>query len=233
MPVKANNSTASYLKTLARCILVLVFLRIREGIFFHTYIMVKLLFLPKFDQQCARRIAHDSVAKGLLPMQKKVRIAICQDGRLPGFKTALQCEAEYFQTMYQKWNYLDRPDITVECYAFSFSDPPATLQQHLTDLVTTDIFFMTGFTPGQYISDNLKDVFKNHGKDERDRSCMVHKLIWAIQGRVQYNEMVYMGTCGGACCAGRRYWSRVHSGALGPTSREFELFDFCMGVSLH
>ena len=44
--------------------------------------------------------------------------------------------------------------------------------------------------------------------------------------------MVYMGTCGGACCAGRWLWSRLNSGALGLTLREFELFDFCMGVSL-
>ena len=168
-------------------------------------------------------------------MKPIVRIAICQDGRAPAGTSTLQLEAQYFQTLYNDWKYLYRPDITVQCYAFSFGDPPATLQQHLRELATTDIFFMTGFSPGRLMSEMLMEVFKNHavvGNDERDQSCVVENLFRAIKARVQYNQMVYMGTCGGACCAGRWLWSRLNSGALGLTLREFELFDFCMGVSL-
>ena len=200
------------------------------------YIMVKLIFLPKFEQQCARRIANDAVARGLLPMKPIVRIAICQDGRSLAGKSTLQCEAQYFQTLYNDRKYLARSDIAVQCYAFSFGEPPAKLQQHMTELSTTDIFFMTGFSPGQVMSETLEEVFQNHAvavNNERDKACVVENLFRAIKARVQDNQMVYMGTCGGACCAGRWLWSRLHSGALGPTRREVELFDFCMGASLH
>jgi hypothetical protein len=198
------------------------------------FIMPKLLLLPKFEQQCARRVAHDSVAKGLLPMKPIVRIAICQDGRAPADKSKLQFEATYFEALYS--HYLYRPDITVQCYALSFGDPPATLEQHLREIGTTDIFFMTGFSRGRVMSEMLLQAFKQHavlGEDERDQSCVVENLFRAIKARVQYNQMVYMGTCGGACCAGSMLWTRYDSGALGPTSREFELFNFSMGVSLH
>ena len=197
--------------------------------------MVKLMFLPKFEQQCARRIANDSVAKGLLPMKPIVRIAICQDGRSLAGKSTLQCEAQYFQTLYNERKYLARSDIAVQCYAFSFGESPAELQQHLTELSTTDIFYMTGFSPGQRMAGMLEEVFQNHAlcvNDESDQSCVVETLFRAIKARVQDNQMVYMGTCGGACCAGRWLWSRFRSGALGPTPGEVELFDFCMGASL-
>ena len=206
--------------------------------------MPKLIFLPKWEQQCAKRISRDSVATSLLPIKPIVRIAICQDGRGPDGKSKLQCEAAYFEVLYN--HYLHRPDITVQCYAFSFEDPPATLEQHLRELGTTDIFFMTGFSPGRSMSERLMQVFKQHavvGDDERDlpslcdlissNQLVVENLLRAIKARVQYNQMMYMGTCGGACCGGRMLWSRLVSGALGPTPREFELFDFCMGVSLH
>ena len=196
--------------------------------------MVRIIFLPKFDQPCAKRIAGDCVAKGLLPMNSTVRIAICQDGR--AVKNQLKFEAQYFQTLYNGFKYLNRPDITVQCYEFSFGDPLATLHQHLIDIATTDIFFMTGFSHGRRMSEMLLEVFKTHarfGDDELDQTCAVENLFQAIKARVQYNQMVYMGTCGGACCAGRRYWTRLNSGAMGPTSRDVDLFDFCMGVSLH
>ena len=206
--------------------------------------MPKLLFLPKWEQQCAKRIARDSVATSLLPMKPIVRIAICQDGRTPAGKSKLQFEAAYFEVLYN--HYLYRPDITVQCYAFSFEDPPATLEQHLRELETIDIFFMTGFSPGRFMSESLMQVFKQHavvGNDERDLpglcelissdQLVVENLFRSIKARVQYNQMMYVGVCGGACCGGRLLWSRLVSGALGPTPREFELFDFCMGVSLH
>ena len=45
----------------------------------------------------------------------------------------------------------------------------------------------------------------------------------AIVSRVQYNQMVYMGACGGAMCAGEFL---LHD------SRRYRLFDLCMGTSL-
>ena len=94
---------------------------------------------------------------------------------------------------------------------------------------------MTGFTPGQTISEMLLNVFNSHaihGNDEANDFGPLEDLFRCIKARVQYNHMVYMGTCGGACCAGKWLWSMKHSG-LGPTVRDFDLFDFCIGVSLH
>ena len=49
---------------------------------------------------------------------------------------------------------------------------------------------------------------------------------------------VYMGTCGGAGCAGK-YWHRLrigkywHRTGAGCADKDLELFDFLLGVSLH
>ena len=81
--------------------------------------MVKLILMPKFDQQCAERIARDTVAKRMLPIKPIVRIAICQDGRVPdGRSLAVKHEMDVFLMLY--WNYLNQLDIQVDCYAFSF-----------------------------------------------------------------------------------------------------------------
>ena len=81
--------------------------------------MVKLILMPKFDQQCAERIARDTVAKRMLPMKPIVRIAICQDGRVPdGKSNAVKHELDVFLMLY--WTYLNQRDIQVDCYAFSF-----------------------------------------------------------------------------------------------------------------
>ena len=116
-----------------------------------------------------------------------------------------------------------------------FGDPPAKLEEHLQELQKTDIFFMTGFSRGQTISAMLLNVFQNHaaiGNDEEHNFGPLEDLFRCIKARVQYNQMVYMGTCGGACCAGEWLWSPQASG-LGPIVRDFALFDFCLGVSLH
>ena len=186
--------------------------------------MVKLILLPKFDQQCAKRIARDSVARGLLPMAGVVRAAMCQDGRMPGCRGTLEAESEYFSKLYNDWDYLNMPGTCVQRYAFSFGDPPDTLRGHLRELASTDIFYMTGFSPGHGMSPMLEAVFRDHdrfGLDESDGSSLVESLFRAIKTRVQYNQMLYIGTCGGAISAGQRYL---------PT--RLPLFDFCMGVSL-
>ena len=192
--------------------------------------MVKALLMPKWEQQCAKRVAHDQVAKGLLPMKEVVRIAICQDGRR--VKTHLTHEGEYFKTLYNEKKYLNRKDIRVECYEFSFSHPHETLEYHHQLLNTTDIFYMTGTTHGHPTSDALVEVFKKHafvGPDERDQSDVAMNLFRAIKRRVQYNDMVFMGVCGGAMLAGKRYWCQLAR----DMEDDVDLFDFFMGVSVH
>ena len=68
------------------------------------------------------------------------------------------------------------------------------MREHLEDIETTDIFYMTGFTVAQNMCEMLMNVFKNHAAmpswDERDDSCMVENLFRRIKTRVQYNHMV-------------------------------------------
>ena len=190
--------------------------------------MVKLIAMPKLDHACVKRIAWDETCAGLLPKKPVVTIFICQDGRCPADRTSLQHEAQYFGSLYTDKNKLDMPNVNVICRPFSFYSSPDTLRNHLRELKTCDIFYMTGFSRGQSMPDELKAVFENHvrrGPDERDQSCDRENLVRAIVSRVQYNQMVYMGACGGAMCAGKFL--------LWPLGRELgPLFDFCMGISI-
>ena len=93
--------------------------------------MVRVILVPKFEQQCAMRIAKDEVCTKLLgvrdvPLGGRVRIAICQDGRTPGSHTELRYEADYFKKLYH--SYLERTDIDVNCYTFSYVGTPAQLR---------------------------------------------------------------------------------------------------------
>ena len=131
------------------------------------------MFLPKFDQPCATRIAKDAVARGLLPMKPLVRVAICADGRDLCDRARLHHEADYWQRLFRDAHYCNRPDIDVQCWIFSFEAPPETLQRHLLDLTMTDIFYMTGFSFGRRgMSEDLTRVFRQHavfGLDETDQ----------------------------------------------------------------
>jgi len=201
--------------------------------------MVKIIYLPKWEQQAARRIARDPVATALLPMKSVVRIAICQDGRIEACRSNLEFEASYFEKLY--WEYLYRTDIAIQCYEFSFG---GDLPQLLNELATTDIFLMTGFSPGQRMSETLLTAFRTHdgganavvgtvanGIDTKFDPLgipLIDQVFRAVRDRVQYNDMAYMGVCGGAICAGHMYLEPWRLGAW----RQLELFDFCMGVSL-
>ena len=160
-----------------------------------------------------------------------VRVAICQDGRQLHLQSDLTYERDYFRNLYNDRKYLDRRDIQVDCYAVSFVNQPI-VQQHLSDMDRCDIFFMTGFSPGtDGLSPQLGYVFENHrrmGDCERDTSNMMENLYRKLVARVQYNQMVYMGTCGGAMVAGRYYWNIRQQ----QFEYQMKMFDFLMGVSL-
>ena len=188
--------------------------------------MVRLILVPKLDVPCLKRIAADEVCRNLLPEhQPVVRIFICQDGRSRSDRTPLQNEAAYFTMLYHDFNKLNRPNIELRFRELSFASSLNTLQEHLRELETCDIFFMTGFSVNQSMPSTLKNVFQNHARLEHgNQSSVVENVFRAIVSRVQYNEMLYMGACGGAMCAGK---SLLH-----PSAPEFGLFDFCMGVSI-
>ena len=119
--------------------------------------MVKLILMPKFEHQMARRIAYSEVCKSIIPRKALVRVAICQDGREPITQSDLTAEISYFKMLY--YRYLYWQDVQLEFYSFSFLESSAELLQQLR---ITDIFFMTGFTPGTSISSSLAHVFQNH-----------------------------------------------------------------------
>ena len=69
--------------------------------------------------------------------------------------------------LFQKPEYLHRPDVTVETFLFTFfPNHEATMQQTLFQLGQMDIFFMTGFRSANNntMSENLKEVFRNHAR---------------------------------------------------------------------
>ena len=87
---------------------------------------------------------------------------------------------------------------------------------------------MTGFSPGANdLSPQLREVFRNHsimGYDERDTYSMMENLYRAIAAGVQYNQTVYVGTCGGAMIAGRSFLG-IRNQCF---DRQMKLFDFCI-----
>ena len=161
--------------------------------------MPSVILLPKFDQQCAKRIAGDAVCNQLLSVHKVpsggvVRIAICQDGRT--LRMDQPYEALYFKKLFG--DYLERPDIDVQCYTFSFEGALVQLRQRLTELTTTDIFFMTGFSVGRTMSQPLRTLFARHaelGYDERYQAR--ENLLRMLVKRVKDDDMEYVGVCGG------------------------------------
>ena len=189
--------------------------------------MVRLILVPKLDVPCLKRIAADEVCRNLLPEQPVVTVFICQDGLQQNDRTTFQNEAALFEMLYQDFNKLNRRQTLLRLRGFSFDQSLNTLQEHWRYLWECDIFYMTGFSVGRSMSENLWKVFQNHahlGHDERNQSSAVENIFRAIVSRVQYNQMLYMGACGGAMCAGK---SLLHHSAP-----ECDLFDFCMGVSI-
>ena len=170
-----------------------------------------------------------------MPQQPHIRIALCQEGRTD--TRSLHWEGEYFKALFSgrygvAGQHLGGPHVTVECYEFRFDDARNLQQDRLP---TTDIFYMTGFT-GK-MAPALRRVMQEQcerGEDADDEGCpwdleqrsVEQQLYSQIKARVQYNKMVYMGSCGGACCFGRNYWSGWSFKC------NLTLFDFCMGVSL-
>ena len=93
---------------------------------------------------------------------------------------------------------------------------------------------MTGFSVGTTMSRPLRALFDRHaelGYDERNQANDGENLLRMLVKKVQYNEMVYMGVCGGACCAGKYYWCQSAGGGLAPGTESWG-FDLFLGVSL-
>ena len=212
--------------------------------------MPKLLLVPECGPQTAKVITHDEVCTRILPNIPEygtVCIAICQDGRGEIGQRPLQTEFQYFIDLFQSPKYLDRSDVTVKTFGFTFLGDEATMQQSLVQLEQVDIFVMTGFENFNRMPEKVKEVFRNHarcGDDESQNLSDIREQCYKrIESRVLYNLMVYMGVLEGALCAGKHSWIRLESGGLGHhlippiagchnEDLNLKLFDFCMGINI-
>ena len=204
--------------------------------------MPNVLLCSKFDEQLIEKLASDPRVQqwfaGVIGLggaeTPVVRLAICQDGRdAPKFPT----EGPLFERMIEKleekrWKkaYSLRSTIRVEWSTFSFFD------NTLPDLSAYNIFFMTGFRvrhrgmaamPDRL--DNLFNIARNWASANSETAPGAPadvKMFWQVRRRVCYNQMMYIGVCGGAVCAGHRY-AMSGEPPYGPP-----LFDFFHGAQV-
>ena len=137
---------------------------------------------------------------------------------------------EKLENLWWKRAYGLRSTILVEWATFSFFD------NTLPDLSAYNIFFMTGFRlnrGGQgAMPDRLVQLF-NHARMWASANAETAptapedvKKLWQLRRRVCYNQMMYIGVCGGAVCAGHRY------GMCGEPPYGPPLFNFFHGAQV-
>ena len=170
---------------------------------------MRLLLLPNgFRDPVIKGLYYDDTAQALLqPRGPVCRIAICQDGR--GTQRSLGdiqlwSEAIYLRKYYQWFGQ------HCEFLPFSFGD---SMQNMRAILEWADVFYMCGFGGG--FPEFLRRLFDPLGPGKA--------VVDLIRARVQYDEMAYIGICGGAMAAGRHYWSQPRSTCC---------FDFLEGVDV-
>ena len=115
----------------------------------------------------------------------------------------------------------------------TFLDP----QQYALEIIQTcDIFYMCGGDPGQTFPVQLAQDLRSYhtlrydrgrgAGDMADKPLCVRMMV-ALFDRVQYNAVLYMGSCMGAILAGKSY-----CGTCRTEDPEVNLFDFMQGTSL-
>ena len=129
--------------------------------------------------------------------------------------------------------YLRRTNIAVDVLQVSFVQP----QQYALEIIQTcDIFYMCGGDPGQTFPLRLAQALRSYHTYRYDRGPgpgdmagkpLCARMMVALHDRVQYNSVLYMGTCMGAILAGKSYCGRCRI-----QDAEVNLFDFLQGTSV-
>ena len=155
-----------------------------------------MLLLPNgIENQCAKNLSWDKVALRILrsvSRSRPLQVLVCQDGR--GQYTR-RCEAshlpetDYSQTLYKCYM---STATEFEFHNFSFFSPDVDKMKHLLQIA--DIFYMCGFG-GKGAPYHLKCLFQARGG-----------LLDQLVERVQFHQVLYIGICGGAKCAGTTYY---------------------------
>ena len=110
-------------------------------------------------------------------------------------------------------------------------------QQYALEIIQTcDIFYMCGGDPGQTFPLRLAQALRSYHTYRYDRGPgpgdmagkpLCARMMVALHDRVQYNSVLYMGTCMGAILAGKSYCGRCRI-----QDAEVNLFDFLQGTSV-
>ena len=151
---------------------------------------MRIVLLPKFDQNTVSYMLQDACCVEILskkPDGKCLRIAFCQDGRTVA-KEHLP-EKDYFQTLFRKlW---PRDDPQVVSTNFSFDDPD--LDRQLQIISEAHLLYFCGFAPDHnHMTSTWIQALAQGG------SPVVRKL----RERMHADDIIYVGTCGGAMLAG-------------------------------
>ena len=151
---------------------------------------MRIVLLPKFDQNTVSYMLQDACCVEILskkPDGKCLRIAFCKDGRTVA-KEHLP-EKDYFQTLFRKlW---PRDDPQVVSTNFSFDDP--SLDRQLQIISEAHLLYFCGFAPDHnHMTSTWIQALTQGG------SPVVRKL----RERMHADDIIYVGTCGGAMLAG-------------------------------
>ena len=188
---------------------------------------MRLLLLPKWDQQCAMRVAKSETCADMLPPTTNImRVAICEDCRHRRVGRSLS-EELYFSVLCR---YLSRSTVVV-AQRVSLFQP---IEDSLEFLKTCDVFYMCGGDPGFGMPSDFWSAlsqwhaFCRGGRDcPRPGSSEFIDRMNLLNERVMYNQILFMGSCMGAMTAGETFCR----GSWG-FARGIKLFDFMQGTSL-
>ena len=199
--------------------------------------MVFLLLVPKFDQNTASRAAAEHIVRKVLyPKKKRVKVAICQDGRTHERwkKWDEVNERKTWKMFYH--DYMKKPETEVECWHMTFRHGDImSVNTTIDELEDTDVFFMCGMT-GDEPCPPLASVFewRMNARDGFLSKSLLTRAIVAMIDRivdlVRRDRMAYVGSCGGAKLAGKTYFKPWMKRA--PSDYSVHYFDFCNGLEV-
>ena len=142
--------------------------------------MVRIAFTPKsVENQWVKSVKYEEIAAKVLlpsgPSPAVYRIALCEDGK-PGLPSSADSIRGYFSDLFRRWGMTT----TIQIYSFTFIDNTTEAYELL---VNCDMFYFAGVF-------NKLPALKNVS------------LVEILRGRVQCNEICYLGVCGGAKLCG-------------------------------
>ena len=150
---------------------------------------MKVILLPVgLNDSVCEAMMYDSCVQLIMPMKPEMIFLVCQDGLLEGYRTPVD---DLQEIIYMKKFYAHLGvDHRIVFKAFSFYEDSFDAYDKLKE---ADLFYFKGFGGG---FESVMDVFS---------STRHWTLVEKLQELVAYNRMVYIGVCGGAMIAGKKW----------------------------